>query len=35
VTSRIFAWASIAASALVVALLGALHVLSPEFDPAW
>lgn len=34
-TSRIFAWASVTAGALVVALLGALHVLSPEFDPAW
>ncbi len=34
-TSRIFAGASVVAAALVVALLGALHVLSPEFDPAW
>jgi len=35
VTSRIFARTAIVAASLVVAILGALHALSPEFDPAW
>ncbi len=34
-TSRTFARTAIVAAALVVASLGALHLLSPEFDPSW
>ncbi len=32
---RAAAWVSLIMSALVLILLGALHVLSPEFDAAW
>jgi hypothetical protein len=32
---RAAAWIAIVASACVLVLLAALHVLSPEFDPSW
>lgn len=32
---RAAAWVAIAASAFVLVLLSALHLLSPEFDPSW
>lgn len=34
-TARTCAWVAILAAGLVVVILGALHALSPEFDPAW
>jgi Protein of unknown function (DUF998) len=33
--SALAAWAAIALTAVTLALLAALHVLSPEFDPSW